>query len=166
MSTNKETLNQLREAIDDVHDQRKLFQHSLTQEIIASHEFSDEQLAKITKMKLNHSKVEILSIVNDAGELPYKTLTEQASFSQGMVSRYVKQLITANLLTKVNLPDNNKAYNLQVTDEGRILAEQHDAMHVKMDTAYNAVLSQFSDKRIAKTIELLQALATTHLENQ
>ncbi|WP_175279775.1 hypothetical protein [Secundilactobacillus collinoides] len=69
-------------------------------------------------------------------------------------------------MTKVNLPDNNKAYNLQVTDAGRILAEQHDAMHVKMDTAYNAVLSQFSDKRIAKTIELLQALATTHLEKR
>ncbi|WP_054760921.1 hypothetical protein [Secundilactobacillus collinoides] len=72
MSTNKETLNQLREAIDDVHDQRKLFQHSLTQEIIASHEFSDEQLAKITKMKLNHSKVEILSIVNDAANCRIK----------------------------------------------------------------------------------------------
>ncbi|ANZ60970.1 hypothetical protein AYR62_11645 [Secundilactobacillus paracollinoides] len=164
MATNQDTLNQLREAIDSVYQQRDLFQNSLTDDVISSQQLSESQLDKITKMKLNHSKVEILSLVNDAGELSNKALTAQVSFSQGMVSRYVKQLIKADLLVKVALPDNNKAYDLRVTDAGRVLAKQHDAMHIKMDTAYSAALSQFSEKRIAKTIEVLQALAETHLE--
>ncbi|WP_054656289.1 MarR family transcriptional regulator [Secundilactobacillus silagei] len=107
--TTEQTVIALRQAISSIEDHRKDFHHVLETEMINDPRLTDEQLLVLKKNRFNHSEVEILSLVNQKTELPYKTLTTQVTFSQGMLSRYITKLLKADLLTKVTLPDNKKS---------------------------------------------------------
>lgn len=153
------TLQRLRLAIKRIETHRRAFHATLASRIENDPRLSDDQLSKLSQHKLNHSEVSILSLVNKSGELAYSTLNEQVSFSQGMLSRYTNQLIKTDLLVKVSLPDNKKAYNLTITPTGRILAELHDQLHQEEDALYADVLDDFSGKEIKATLAVLEALA-------
>ena len=162
--TTEQTVIALRQAISSIEDHRKNFHHVLETEMINDPRLSDEQLLTLKKNRFNHSEVEILSLVNQKTELPYKTLTTQVTFSQGMLSRYITKLLKANLLTKVTLPDNKKAYNLRITATGAILADLHDQLHVKERKLYAAALAQFSEADLATVLAVLKAVGEVRLD--
>lgn len=162
MADEKE-LKALRTAIQQIETHRKDFHQTLEKEMIADSRLTKEQLANLSRVRFNHSDLEILSLVNQEGELPYKTLTDHVDFSQGMLSRYVSKLVKADLLTKVVLPDNKKAYNLKITTTGKTLAELHDQLHEKEREMYRNALSQFSDKKLKTTIAVLTAMGEVTL---
>lgn len=134
------------------------FQAALAQQIQTDPRLTPADIERLTKQKFNHSQLQILSLVNQTGERAYTQLTELVPFSQGMLSRYVKQLLEAGMLTKVALPDNKKAYHLAITSLGQVLAEQHDQLHERENHAYQQVLAQFSEQQINDAITILKAI--------
>lgn len=160
------TLTRLRQTIRQLEDQQHTFHQTLERQInSAAFLTSDQQLA-LRKARLNHSQIHLLSQVNQAGELPYKTLTQEVAFSQGMLSRYVNKLIELDLLRRVNLPDNNKAYNLTVTATGAKIAQLHDALHQRQDELMSDALVTFSPKELRTTMQVLDALGTVTLDQE
>lgn len=157
-------LQTLRQAIQTLETHRSDFHDVLTQRMLQDPRLTPDQLEHLSHHRLNHSEIEILSLVNQTHKLPYKTLTTQVSFSQGMLSRYVKKLLTAELLIKVPLPNNKKAYDLAITPTGTILAELHDALHREEAVAYSAVLSQFSPAELETTEAVLRAMGEVNLK--
>ncbi len=134
------------------------FQTALTKQMANDSRLTPVARQLLEKIRLNHSEVQILSIVNRTGELAYAQLNEQVTFSQGMLSRYIKKLLQAELLHKVALPDNKKAYRLAITATGKVLAEQHDQLHERENQAFQQALAQFSDQQLQDTIAVLQAI--------
>ena len=153
------TVTNIQAAIGRLERHRGDFHEALTDRLEASSQLHlDDQLA-LKKARLNHSQISILSIVNTAGEMPYKQLTEKVAFSQGMVSRYVNKLIKLNLLKKVNLPDNKKAYHLAITESGAVAAELHDQLHEEENARFSDALAGFSPRELRTTLQVLEAMA-------
>lgn len=157
-------LQTLRQAIQALETHRGDFHDVLMQRMRHDSRLTPTQLEHLGHQRLNHSEIEILSLVNQTHELPYKTLTSQVNFSQGMLSRYVKKLLTAELLVKVPLPNNKKAYDLAITPTGTILAELHDALHREEAAAYNTVLAQFNEAELETTEAVLRAMEQVSLK--
>ncbi|WP_054659883.1 MarR family transcriptional regulator [Secundilactobacillus kimchicus] len=117
------TLTRLRHIMRAFSAQRATFQRILANRLTTNQNLSPTVQQQLKKANLNHSQIEILSLVSQESELAYKALTDKVSFSQGMLSRYVARLVKLQLLEKVPLVDNKKAYNLKATDTGRFVAK-------------------------------------------
>ncbi|WP_056942992.1 MarR family winged helix-turn-helix transcriptional regulator [Secundilactobacillus kimchicus] len=160
------TLTRLRHIMRAFSAQRATFQRILANRLTTNQNLSPTVQQQLKKANLNHSQIEILSLVSQESELAYKALTDKVSFSQGMLSRYVARLVKLQLLEKVPLVDNKKAYNLKATDTGRFVAKAHDTLHQEEDAQLAAALTQFSPRELHTTLKVLEALADVNLENE
>ncbi|MDN5957311.1 MAG: transcriptional regulator, partial [Lacticaseibacillus paracasei] len=84
-------------------------------------------------------------------------------FSQGLVSRYVARLVQLNLLTKLSLPDNRKAYIVALTPLGQQVAALHQQMHHHTNAQLASVLHTLDPQDVQTTIQVLTKLTAQPL---
>ena len=76
-----------------------------------------ETRRQMQTVRFNHAQLTLLTTLDQSSrkQLRNQDLTAAVPFSQGLVSRYVARLVQLNLLTKLSLPDNRKAYIVALT---------------------------------------------------
>ncbi len=160
-------LQQIYQSIHDLNEVHENFKKSFWQTSIDhfQDQLTEPIATKLRKMQMTHSEMQILSYVADApaNTLAYQDLVNQVSFSQGMLSRYVKKLASAELLTRFHQPDNKKAVYVSVTDLGQLIAKLHADMHQSERHLYAQALKTFDQQQLQDAVDVLQALANIDL---
>lgn len=158
---------QIYRSIHDLNDVHEDFKKSFWQTSIDhfQDQLTDSVADKLRKMQMTHSEMQILSYVTDAPShtLAYQDLVNQVAFSQGMLSRYVKKLTNAALLTRFHREDNKKAVYVSVTDLGQLIAKLHADMHKSERELYAQALRPFDAKQLQDAVDVLSALANIKL---
>ncbi|MCF6165971.1 MULTISPECIES: MarR family winged helix-turn-helix transcriptional regulator [Furfurilactobacillus] len=160
-------MQQIYQSIHDLNDVHEDFKKAFWQTSIDhfQDQLTDQVATKLRKMQMTHSEMQILSFVTEAPErtLAYQDLVGKVPFSQGMLSRYVKKLASAELLTRFHQADNKKAVYVSVTDLGQLIAKLHADMHQTERDLYAKALAPFDDTQMQNAVDVMHALATIKL---
>ncbi|MCT3349582.1 MarR family transcriptional regulator [Lacticaseibacillus paracasei] len=126
---------------------------------------SSETRRQMQTVRFNHAQLTLLTTLDQSSrkQLRNQDLTAAVPFSQGLVSRYVARLVQLNLLTKLSLPDNRKAYIVALTPLGQQVAALHQQMHHHTNAQLASVLHTLDPQDVQTTIQVLTKLTAQPL---
>lgn len=122
---------------------------------------------RLSNNQLNHAEMTILDYLAHASHqtVAYCDLVAAMPFSQGLVSRYLTRLAKLAVIEKFHKVGNRKTVYLTITEQGKILAQVHQQMHVKEAAAYHDALAQVPASDVAATLRVIAQLRH-HAESQ
>ena len=86
-------------------------------------------------------------------------LAAQTGQLKGTVSKHVQRLVEAGLVTRRQVPGNRKELRLDLTADGRRVAEVHARMHEEMDDGFRDFLIRYSLADLTVLTTVLNDLA-------
>lgn len=125
-------------------------------------EYGDKQeiLSKLCESeelrKYNSSELHIIAAI---GELKNPNVTAIAGYmgmTKGGISKNIKKLIDADLVSTYQAENNNRKIFYSLTDEGKRIYDKHEIAHKNWIERDNAFFSQFSDDEINSVADFLE----------
>lgn len=99
-------------------------------------------------------------------ELPNVTkVAEHMGMTRGAISKMTKKLLAKGLIEKYTLETNRKEVYFRLTEQGKLLFEEHDKRHKRWEKRDMEFLSRYS-KEDVKTVYRFMREFNEYLENQ
>lgn len=124
-------------------------------------EYGDKQeiLSKLCESeelrKYNNSELHIIAAIGDLENPNVTAIAEHMGMTKGGISKNIKKLIDAGLVTAYQAENNNRKIFYNLTDEGRKIYDKHEIAHINWTQRDNAFFSQFSDDEINSVADFL-----------
>lgn len=99
-------------------------------------------------------------------ELPNVTkVAEHMGMTRGAISKMTKKLLAKGLIEKYTLETNRKEVYFRLTEQGKLLFEEHDKRHKRWEKRDMEFLARYS-KEDVKTVYRFMREFNEYLENQ
>lgn len=99
-------------------------------------------------------------------ELPNVTkVADHMGMTRGAISKMTKKLLAKGLIEKYTLETNRKEIYFRLTDQGRLLFEEHDKRHKRWEKRDMEFLARYS-KEDVETVRRFMQEFNEYLENQ
>lgn len=99
-------------------------------------------------------------------ELPNVTkVAEHMGMTRGAISKMTKKLLAKGLIEKYTLETNRKEVYFRLTEQGKLLFEEHDKRHKRWEKRDMEFLSRYSEEDV-KTVYRFMREFNEYLENQ
>lgn len=90
-------------------------------------------------------------------ELPNVTkVAEHMGMTRGAISKMTKKLLAKGLIEKYTLETNKKEIYFRLTDEGKLLFEEHEKRHKRWEKRDMEFLSRYSSKEVDAVCKFMQ----------
>ena len=107
------------------------------------------------------SEINTLELI---GKFPCINLTQIAQkrgVTKGAVSQIVAKLVTKQLVSRNQAPDNDKTVLLKLTDAGKVAFENHEKFHEKYDSPMIEKLNRMSNEQLGLVTDTFAMLENT-----
>lgn len=124
-------------------------------------EYGDKQeiLSKLCESeelrKYNNSELHIIAAIGDLESPNVTAIAEYMGMTKGGISKNIKKLIDAGLVSTYQAENNNRKIFYKLTDAGRKIYDKHEIAHKNWTQRDNAFFSQFSDDEINSVADFL-----------
>lgn len=124
-------------------------------------EYGDKQeiLSKLCESeelrKYNNSELHILAAIGDLENPNVTAIAEYMGMTKGGISKNIKKLIEAGLVSTYQAENNNRKIFYSLTDEGKKIYDKHEIAHKNWLQRDNTFFSQFSDDEINHIADFL-----------
>ncbi|MCM1114987.1 MAG: MarR family transcriptional regulator [Clostridium sp.] len=124
-------------------------------------EYGDKQeiLSKLCESealrKYNNSELHIIAAIGDLENPNVTAIAAYMGMTKGGISKNIKKLIDAGLITTYQAKSNNRKIFYNLTVEGRKIYDKHNTAHKNWIERDNAFFSQFSDDEINGVADFL-----------
>lgn len=99
-------------------------------------------------------------------ELPNVTkVAEHMGMTRGAISKMTKKLLAKGLIEKYTLETNKKEIYFRLTDQGRLLFEEHEKRHKRWEKRDMEFLSRYSREEVGAVYQFMQEF-NDYLERQ
>lgn len=99
-------------------------------------------------------------------ELPNVTkIAEHMRMTRGAISKMTKKLLAKGLIEKYTLESNKKEIYFRLTEQGKLLFEEHEKRHKRWEKRDMEFLSQYPKEKVETVYEFMQVF-NDYLENQ
>lgn len=119
-----------------------------------------DYLRKLTETEKLHefgySEVHTIAAIGDLEEPNVTNLAKMLNMTRGGISKIVKRLIAAGLITPEQRGENRQKIFYNLTEKGKLLYEEHAKTHALWVKRDNEFLSRFSDEQIAFISDFMQ----------
>lgn len=90
-------------------------------------------------------------------ELPNVTkVAEHMGMTRGAISKMTKKLLAKGLIERYTLETNKKEIYFRLTDEGRLLFEEHEKRHKRWEKRDMEFLSRYSSQEVDAVCKFMQ----------
>ncbi|MFT8949203.1 MAG: MarR family transcriptional regulator [Liquorilactobacillus hordei] len=117
----------------------------------------------LDKDNLSQRQLEILSLINREPNSTNTRLSKLLNISKPAISRLTSKLVEQRLI-EFNYFENNKSKIYHLTSEGKTVAATHDILHKQATSAYEKILSTFSDTEL-QVVKLFIQRLRDHLQD-
>jgi DNA-binding MarR family transcriptional regulator len=90
-----------------------------------------------------------------AGPVSVVGLAARAGQLKGTVSKHVQRLVEAGLVERTPIPGNRKEVTLNLTADGKVVADVHDRLHDEMKRGVVDFLARYSNAELAVLAKML-----------
>lgn len=124
-------------------------------------EYGDKQeiLSKLCESeelrKYNNSELHIIAAIGDLENPNVTAIAEHMGMTKGGISKNIKKLIDAGLVSTYQAENNNRKIFYNLTDTGRKIYDKHEIAHKNWTQRDNAFFLQFSDDEINNVADFL-----------
>ena len=99
-------------------------------------------------------------------ELPNVTkVAEHMGMTRGAISKMTKKLLTKGLIEKYTLESNKKEVYFRLTEQGKLLFEEHDKRHRRWEKRDMEFLARYSKEEVETVYQFMQEF-NGYLETQ
>jgi DNA-binding MarR family transcriptional regulator len=97
----------------------------------------------------------------EEGPVSVVGLAARAGLLKGTVSKHVQRLVDAGLVRRDPVPGNRKEVALNLTADGRAVAEAHRRLHAEMESGMHDFLARYTHADLAVVEKILRDLAAS-----
>ncbi len=125
-------------------------------------EYGDKQeiLSKLCESEelrqYNSSELHIIAAIGDLENPNVTAIAEHMGMTKGGISKNIKKLIEAGLVSTYQAENNNRKIFYNLTNEGMEIYAKHEIAHKNWIERDNAFFSQFSDGEINSVADFLE----------
>ncbi|CBL91674.1 hypothetical protein GCM10025878_11870 [Leuconostoc gasicomitatum] len=113
---------------------------------------------KNVNASLSLRQLEALSLINSDTQCGITKLSSVLSISKPAVSRLISKLESNKLIT-IDSGQDKRQKKIQLTSQGKILAEQHDRLHSEAVKGYLGILDNFDHNELLVIEKFIDALS-------
>ncbi|MCM1364935.1 MAG: MarR family transcriptional regulator [Faecalibacterium sp.] len=134
-------------------------------------EYGDKQeiLSKLCESeelrKYNNSELHIIAAIGKLENPNVTAIAQYMGMTKGGISKNIKKLIDADLVSTYQSENNNKKIFYALTDEGRKIYDKHEVAHENWIERDNNFFSNFSDNEINAVADFLEKFIN-HLDGE